>query len=949
MKNKKPGLALLILLLVFLIVFGSLAIHDLSPFQVPDRIWGMSREVWDILLVGVLFAIFFIEVQRIFVPQRKSEESSNSWPEYPISDGHGAPLGAEKLHQGLFENMMHGFIYCQVLYDRLGKADDYIYLAVNHTYELFTGLKDLIGKKISNVIPGLNTADPALFETIGRVSTSGKPERFETFIQALERWYSVSMYCPEKGYFVALVDNITEEKTAEKKLKERELRFRTLIENNSEAIVLMDEDFKTTYRSPASERITGFAIHEMHPDHMDEHTHPDDISKVRNALAQALQHPRRPISVQFRTRHQEGNYIWIDGVITNLVSEPGIHGILLNYRDITAQKRLEDEQALFALIVNSSDDAILSKDLNGIITSWNLGAEKLFGYREAEIVGKNVSMLIPPDRLDEEPQIIKRIRRGERIDHYETKRLRKDGTSILISLTVSPIRDNHGNIIGASKIARDISERQEAKEKLETSERRFRALIENSSDAIVLNDENAFILYQSPSVKRILGYTQNERLGTPVSDYIHPDDLEGFIQLYNNLKKTEGHPLEFQYRFRRKNGKFIWLEGVVTNLLKDPSVKAIVANYRDITARKVAEESLELTISRFRQAQQIAHLGHWELDFETLKTNWSDETFRIFGLEPGAAEPSEELFLSFVHPGDIERVSKEIEHSRQVFTPFSLYHRILLRSGNIKVLLSVGRYEFDKLEKPLRLYGISLDVTELNEKEEKLKEVNKDLETFIYRSSHDLRSPIASILGLINVAKSDITDTKALNYFDMVNEVVLRQNRMLLNLIQVMSIRTKQLAAEPVNPEEIMSEVLSLLKSMKGFEKVKIDLQTRVTSIHTDRQLFTTILFQLLENAILYANGTDSIAHVRMARDEQGEVLLEVQDNGIGIPERSLERVFDMFYRGCVLSKGSGLGLYLVRTAVNRMGGSVKVFSEELKGSTFVIKLPAEFSGESIA
>jgi PAS domain S-box-containing protein len=133
--------------------------------------------------------------------------------------------------------------------------------------------------------------------------------------------------------------------------------------------------------------------------------------------------------------------------------------------DITERKRNEEAAQHYAAIVESSHDAILSKDINGVITSWNSGAQRLFGYASQEAVGKPLTMLIPPDRHDEEPRILERIRRGERIDHYETVRQRKDGSFIDISLTVSPIRDFRGDIIGASKIARDISERKRAEER----------------------------------------------------------------------------------------------------------------------------------------------------------------------------------------------------------------------------------------------------------------------------------------------------------------------------------------------------------------------------------------------------------------------------------------------------------------------------------------------------
>jgi PAS domain S-box-containing protein len=148
--------------------------------------------------------------------------------------------------------------------------------------------------------------------------------------------------------------------------------------------------------------------------------------------------------------------------------------------DISARKRADADAQRLASIVESSDDAIISKDLNGIITSWNRGAERLFGYTAEEVIGKPVTILIPEDRMNEEPEILDRIRQGKRIDHYDTVRRRKDGSLIDISLTISPLKDADGRIIGASKIARDITERKRAQEQQKLLVNEMQHRIKNS-------------------------------------------------------------------------------------------------------------------------------------------------------------------------------------------------------------------------------------------------------------------------------------------------------------------------------------------------------------------------------------------------------------------------------------------------------------------------------------
>ena len=177
-------------------------------------------------------------------------------------------------------------------------------------------------------------------------------------------------------------------------------------------------------------------------------------------------------------------------------------------RDVTVRKRAERAAALLAAIVDSSDDAIISKNLNGVITSWNKGAERLFGYTADEAIGQNITLIIPTDRRGEETEIIARIKRGERVDHFETVRIRKDRTLLDISLTISPVKDLNGNVTGASKVARDITDRKRADQELRESESRFRALSEKLDSEVrartrELELRNADVLRQSHQLREL--------------------------------------------------------------------------------------------------------------------------------------------------------------------------------------------------------------------------------------------------------------------------------------------------------------------------------------------------------------------------------------------------------------------------------------------------------------
>lgn len=208
-----------------------------------------------------------------------------------------------------------------------------------------------------------------------------------------------------------------------------------------------------------------------------------------------------------------------------------------------------EHQAYLAAIITSSQDAIISKDLNGNITSWNPAAERIFGHTAEEIIGKHITILIPAERLEEEKYIIGKVKSGERVEHFHTIRRHKDGRNIDISVTVSPIRSSSGEIIGASKIARDIASLKDA----ERDSAYLSAIIENSEDAIVSKNLNGIITSWNKSAERIFGYTATEAVGKHISLIIPSDRLSEEDKIISALRSKERVD-HFQTWRRHKNG-----------------------------------------------------------------------------------------------------------------------------------------------------------------------------------------------------------------------------------------------------------------------------------------------------------------------------------------------------------------------------------------------------------
>jgi PAS domain S-box-containing protein len=265
----------------------------------------------------------------------------------------------------------------------------------------------------------------------------------------------------------------------------------------------------------------------------------------------------------------------------------------------TARKRAEITRAHLASIIESSDDAIISKDLEGIVTSWNTGAERVFGYSATEMIGRPVTLLIPPENPDEESQCIARIKGGERIEHYETCCVRKDGRRIDVSLTVLPIKDAAGNIIGASKIARDITERKRVEEELRRGRQELVDFVENASIGMHWISQDGTILWANRTEMAMLGYAADEYIGHNIAEF-HVDS-EILSDLLQRLKRNETLQ-EVEVKLRCEDGSIRHVLVDSNVLWEDGRFIHTRCFTHDITKRKLAEQALQDSEQQLREA-----------------------------------------------------------------------------------------------------------------------------------------------------------------------------------------------------------------------------------------------------------------------------------------------------------------------------------------------------------
>ena len=386
-----------------------------------------------------------------------------------------------------------------------------------------------------------------------------------------------------------------------------------------------------------------------------------------------------------------------------------------------AQSASEIARRRLAAIVESSEDAVISKNLEGIIETWNKAAERVFGYRAEEVIGKSITILIPSDRINEEATILERIRQGERIEHFETFRQRKDGTVFNTSLTISPIKNEHGQVIGASKILRDITENKKAEEQLKRALAFDEAVMSSMGEGLYTVDSEGRVTFMNPAAQRLFGWTLEELVGKKMHDATHhtrrdgtpfpAEDCAGLEVL------REGNTLsEFEDVFIRKDGTFFDVL-YSSSPLRDQSgvITGLAVVFRDTSERKQAEKERASLLAREQQARAEAEEAN-RLKDEFLAT-LSHELRNPLNVVIGYAEI-------------LRRSDESQSHAFVVKAADTIRRNALAQSQLVSDLLDLSRLQMGKLalnQQPVSLSTIITDAIETVRTETTAKRITLDI------------------------------------------------------------------------------------------------------------------------------------------------------------------------------------------------------------------------------
>ena len=369
-------------------------------------------------------------------------------------------------------------------------------------------------------------------------------------------------------------------------------------------------------------------------------------------------------------------------------------------------------------------------------------------------------------------------------------------------------------------------------------------------------------------------------------------------------------------------------------------------NKKITTEKKLKSRELEL-----KEAQKLANLGSWKYDFDSGTTEWSEEQKTIFGLAGNDPVPDFEKFLEFIHPKDRQTVTDIFSYACDNPVIYTFEVRAFNKKRENKNLLIKIKPTYDGLkDKIVGLNGTVMDITfikdvqtKLEIKNKELQKKNLELDKFTYSISHDIKAPVASILGLINLMSIEVTDQKSQEYIEKIKLSVDKLNAYIRDVLAFSANENKKINTDVIDFESIIAESFALYQYMKGAKDidliVNINLKEEFIS-HKSRLLL--IFSNIISNAIKYQKHGKSGSYIKITVSGDSEkVDIVIEDNGEGIDDEHMDNIFDMFYRGSLNSEGSGLGLYIVREVVHKLNGTIHVQNSANGGTVFMIGLPS--------
>ncbi len=665
-----------------------------------------------------------------------------------------------------------------------------------------------------------------------------------------------------------------------------------------------------------------------------------------------------------RLAQNNGLELWVRVNYKPISNKNGkISRIIISVTDITSYKLalhdLDESYSKLEFIFNYSTDALFITDHNReFIIDCNATCLKLFeADNKAQIVGLRGLDLHAEEITHNIVENVSNNFKENSNESFEFKYKTFKGNTFWGILSGKIIETPNG-IINLVRLI-DISARKAAEQKINQVERKFRQLADSSPAMLWISSQNGKIIFYNQSWLDFRGINLIDEMDWGWKDSIHPDDYTKFIhEVYNPaIEKKTGYTTE--YRLKRKDGEYRWiLENTAPKFDFEGEFEGLFGSAIDITDRKAAELNLKNQEKFNSRISELSPDFIYIYDLSLRQNIYCNRSLvELLGYKL-ADYPNfnENVFLELIHPDDYEPVKYNEAYfarfNEQIF--IDLEFRMKAPNGGWRWIHTRETiFSYNENGIPSQLLGNARDITEkkLTEQEiiqtnEELKIINEELDSFVYRASHDLRAPLSSVLGLINLAKVDIKDETSLFYFDMMQKSIQKLSDVTNDLIDHARNASMGMTIETIDFNTIINDIIDGMRFHENSPKIKFEVE--VDNSHefgTDKLRVILLFNNLITNAIKYHDISKQSPYLKIKINQLPQSAeIEVEDNGLGIEEEYQGKIFDMFFRVNKTVSGTGLGLYIVKGAVDKLKGKIRLVSKPKLGTTFYVALPNRIS-----
>ncbi len=583
----------------------------------------------------------------------------------------------------------------------------------------------------------------------------------------------------------------------------------------------------------------------------------------------------------------------------------------------------------------------------------NQAAIDFYGYTRPEFLGMTKSDIQPlndPGALSEGSDLPSSAPGQEPLLEHLTK----DKRVVYVELTSRELVFEDKPAI--LELCSDLTSKIQAQIQLKHQEEFLQRIFERTPTGICIANESGFFEQANSAYCRLYGYTEEELVGQHFTKIIPDEDQLTTRNLLRQMVQKDGAKINAwrEWNVVNKHGEKLVVLADIIMLRGVTGGTKIITFVADITERKKAEEQIRKSEMALREAQSVAQLGSWEYWLNPPKITWSDQVFQIHGMDKEQGEPSFEEMQLLYHPDDLPAFQQLLYQAIDKGMSYNHDLRIIHpETGDIKYLNIIGQPEHNDKGQVVKLHGTLMDINErklaekhLQEQNEALKKINTELDRFVYSAGHDLRAPLVSVLGLINIAQLDPSPGKKDEYMQLMSRSIYKLDNFIKDIINFSRNARTEIACERIAFRELISEVIDNLNYLNVTQPVETIIEVQEDNpFCSDAKRIGIILNNLLSNALRYSDPFRENPVIIIRVEVTGkEALITVSDNGIGIEAVHLDKIFQMFYRATESRSGSGLGLFIVKETVTILEGQISVQSTLGKGTTFQLTLPNRVS-----